>query len=88
MKAQIVGCQHQEDALQRKRVAQCTFLVHEHTQAFDGGHIRCRQRYVSNLLVITVVRFELPLLEFCNGDAYATLPIIPIPISFHMAVTA
>ena len=42
MKVQKAGFQNQEDALQRKRVAQCTLLVHEHTQAFDGGHIRCR----------------------------------------------
>ena len=31
-----VACQHQEDDPQRKRVAQRTFLVREHTQAFDG----------------------------------------------------
>ncbi|URN95186.1 MAG: hypothetical protein NAG76_02700 [Candidatus Pristimantibacillus lignocellulolyticus] len=42
MKVQKVGFQNQEDALQRKRVAQRTFCVREHTQAFDGGHIRCR----------------------------------------------
>ncbi|MCR8657165.1 hypothetical protein [Paenibacillus endoradicis] len=53
--------QHQEDALQRKRVAQRTFCVREHTQAFDGGHIRRRLSYVSIVIVITSGRFELPL---------------------------
>ena len=49
----MFGCQHQEDALQRKRVAQRTLLVREHTQAFDGGHLRCRLCYVSIVRVIT-----------------------------------
>ena len=56
-----MGCQHQEDALQRKRVAQRTFCVREHTQAFDGGHIRRRLSYLSIIIVITVCDFELPL---------------------------
>ena len=61
IKFNILGCQHQEDALQRKRVAQRTLLVREHTQAFDGGHIRCRLSFVSIICVITVVYTEHPL---------------------------
>jgi len=44
-KGKKFGCQYQEDALQRRRVAQRTFCVREHTQAFDGGHIRRRINY-------------------------------------------
>ncbi|URN94658.1 MAG: hypothetical protein NAG76_23045 [Candidatus Pristimantibacillus lignocellulolyticus] len=60
MKVQEVGFQNREDDPQRKRVAQRTYCVREHTQAFDGGHIRCRvtykaiHRYQSSLI-------ELPL---------------------------
>ena len=83
-----MACQYQEDGLQQKRVAQCTLLVHEHTQAFDGGHIRRRLHIISISIVITGQGFEFPLFEFGYGDSDATLPIIPIPISLHMGVTA
>gem|GEM_PF-3905913 len=52
MKVQKADFQNQEDGPQRKRVAQRTFCVREHTQAFDGEHIRCRLSYVSLLIVI------------------------------------
>jgi len=42
IEVQKAGFQNREDDPQRKRVAQRTFCVREHTQASDGGHIRCR----------------------------------------------
>ncbi|MCR8657662.1 hypothetical protein NV377_10065 [Paenibacillus sp. T3-5-0-4] len=60
MKVQKAGFQIQEDDPQRKRVAQRTFCVREHTQAFDGGHIRCRIHYEANHRYQSPL-FELPL---------------------------
>ncbi|HIW32690.1 MAG TPA: hypothetical protein IAA29_07875 [Candidatus Paenibacillus intestinavium] len=45
--SKTVGCQNREDDPQYKRVAQRTYCVREHTQAFDGGHIRRRLSYSS-----------------------------------------
>ena len=61
MRVQKVAFQDQENDPQRKRVAQRTFCVREHTQAFDGGHIRCRISYVSIPIVIKVRFLKLPL---------------------------
>ena len=73
-KFKIVGCQHQEDGLQRKRVAQRTYCVREHTQAFDGGHIRRRIHFVSIIIVITVRDFEPPIkvVRICSLDSSLT----------------
>ena len=71
----MFACQHQEDALQRKRVAQRTYCVREHTQAFDGGHIRRRLCYVSIIIVITSGQFELPI----QVGASARPPATPYP---------
>ncbi|MCR8659941.1 hypothetical protein NV377_21820 [Paenibacillus sp. T3-5-0-4] len=60
IKVQKESFQNREDAPQRKRVAQRTFCVREHTQAFDGGHLRrrlCYEAYHSYQSPL----FELPL---------------------------
>ena len=60
---QKVGFQNREDDPQRKRVAQRTLLVREHTQAFDGEAYS-----MSNALRQHIHRYQSPLFELPLKD--------------------